>query len=566
MRGPGGSPVAPYGLAAAGAGLAGWVLALKLADGTHPALDIALSSLTGLLYLVAGVAAQARRPDNRCGLLMIAVGIGVAAEDIQFAAGPVPHTIGLLLRSASTGFLVNLVLVFPSGRLHRAGERYLAAAGYAIGFGLVPVAELFTGTRTPNLLLISEQQWPDDLVDLAALPVSATIIAVLALRWRAAGAGARRVLGPVLGCSVAGSAAAAAAGLARPVSDPLYDLFLGGYQLAACLLPVAFGLGVLRLRSGQGAVGRLVEQLRSPCSAARLDRLLADALGDPTARVGYWVDGGYLAADGAALPAAGPGRAISLVERDGRRVAAIAHDETLREDGHLLRGVIAAAGLALDNQRLAAEVGAQLAEVRASRARIVAAADAERERMERDLHDSVQPGLVAALVGVRLASRDAGTAEAAGLLAGAASALEDALREVRALAHGIRPAILGDAGLVPALRELAERSPIRVELRAGELPRLHPAVESTAYLVVGEALTNALKHADASVVRVDIRGDGGQLQVEVGDDGVGAVLTGATHGLRGLRDRVLALDGELAVRSSPGAGTVVSARLPRSPA
>jgi hypothetical protein len=121
--------------------------------------------------------------------------MGVAAEDIQFAAPPAVHTAGLLLRSASAGFLVHLVLVFPSGRLARPGERVVVAAGYAIAFVLVPVAELFTGTATPNLLLVSEQQWPHDLVDLTALPIPATIIGVLALRWRAADAGARRCWG-----------------------------------------------------------------------------------------------------------------------------------------------------------------------------------------------------------------------------------------------------------------------------------------------------------------------------------------------------------------------------------
>jgi signal transduction histidine kinase len=214
---------------------------------------------------------------------------------------------------------------------------------------------------------------------------------------------------------------------------------------------------------------------------------------------------------------------------------------------------------------LTAEVRAQLAEVRASRARIVTAVTEERRRMERDLHDGVQQSLVAAEIGLRVAAQqlgpDAGD-DVRALLKACGEGLDTALVDLRALARGIHPAILSEDGLVAALRALVERVPVPVDLAAAEVPRLPPAVEATAYLFVAEALTNAMKHAHADRIRITVIPEKDRIRVAVSDDGVGGADLTAGSGLLGLADRVRALDGDLVVESMPERGTTVSAVLP----
>jgi signal transduction histidine kinase len=202
-------------------------------------------------------------------------------------------------------------------------------------------------------------------------------------------------------------------------------------------------------------------------------------------------------------------------------------------------------------------------EVRASRQRIVEAADAARRKLERNLHDGAQQRLVALSVTLRLAEsqlqRDPTAAATA--IAGAQKELTLALDELRELARGIHPAILTDRGLDAALDALAARSPVPVEI-AVENVELPAAVEAAAYYVVAEALANVVKYAEASQVTVHVGREDGRAYVEVADDGRGGADPGAGSGLRGLADRVEALDGTLAVESPPGEGTRIRAEVP----
>jgi signal transduction histidine kinase len=263
-----------------------------------------------------------------------------------------------------------------------------------------------------------------------------------------------------------------------------------------------------------------------------------------------------------------PADAVTPVRRGPGVVAVLLHDPALCADRHVLHAATAAAALELDNQRLAAAVRAQLAEARASRVRIVAAADEQRRRIERDLHDGAQQQLVTAALILRLARDRLGPAppdpELHALLRRAADGLEAAVTELRELARGIHPAVLTEAGLLPALRALAARSAYPVQVVDGPaLPPLPDGVAAAAYFVAAEAVTNAAKHARASRVHVHVRAAGNRLLVTVADDGVGgADMMGAGTGLLGLRDRVAALDGTLIVRSLPDAGTSVHAELP----
>jgi signal transduction histidine kinase len=213
--------------------------------------------------------------------------------------------------------------------------------------------------------------------------------------------------------------------------------------------------------------------------------------------------------------------------------------------------------------RLEAELRARVEELRASRARIVHAADDERRRLERDLHDGAQARLVGLALLLRSArGRAEGDGELAALLDQAQDELQTSLGELRELARGIHPAVLTDRGLEPALEALAARVPVPVRLEVEANGRLPDAVESAAYFVVSEALTNVAKYAKATEAAVAIRRADGLLTVEVRDDGVGGADAAGGSGLRGLADRVSALDGKLSLESPPGRGTRIRADIP----
>jgi signal transduction histidine kinase len=212
---------------------------------------------------------------------------------------------------------------------------------------------------------------------------------------------------------------------------------------------------------------------------------------------------------------------------------------------------------------LALEGAEARSQLNASRARILEAGMAERRRLERNLHDGAQQRLVALAVQLRVLEKKLEDPELAKKLLGSASEeLEQALSELRELARGLHPAVLADRGLAPALETLASRAPLPVLVEGVPEERLGPALEAAVYFVVAESLTNAVKHAEASEVHVHMALSGGELVVEIADDGHGGADPARGSGLRGLADRVEALGGSLAVESRPGTGSVVRARLP----
>jgi signal transduction histidine kinase len=371
------------------------------------------------------------------------------------------------------------------------------------------------------------------------------VAVVLVRRWRAATPTARRALGPVLGASLATT-----------------DLGLAAL-LVSTAVPLSFLLGLLRTTLQRGAVADLVVELGTAPQVARIRDLLARALGDPSLELAFWrpAAGSYVDPNGlpATLPEHGGPRAASLIEREGRRLGALIHDRSVLQKPELLDAVEAAAGLALDNARLHAELKAQLREVRASRGRIVTAADEERRRIERNLHDGAQQHLLAIRLALRLARRDAGDAEPQ--LAEIDAELGSALDELRTLARGLHPPILTEQGLGPALETLARRAPIPVEVGGVPSTRLPAPVETAAYYVASEGLANAVKHAHASHVRIAVSQTGSRAVMEVADDGDGGADPRGS-GLRGLRDRVEALDGSVTVESPPAGGTVIRTEFP----
>jgi signal transduction histidine kinase len=519
-------------------------------------LDVVFS-LVGGSFAAFGLVAWHRRPDSRSGLLMTATGLAFFASPLLSQIHePLAFTAMALLVDLWVFFFVALLLtLLTRGRLQPGVDRWLVAA-YALPLGVLQLAfMLFSDSDGQNLLAVFPDEDVADMIDRIQRGMIAAIcgatVAVLAARWLAASAPRRRALLPSL---------AGALPLALFAALLVNDLISGTRSqallwAAACsfvAVPAAFLAGLLRSRLARGGLTDLYRGLGA-MQLPDLQAALRRALGDP---------GLVLALPGDPAPAPAPGHRIAPVERGGREVAAIVYDASLDDDPELLEAARAATALALENQQLVAESQAQLDELRASRERIVAAGDAERRRLERNLHDGAQQRLVAIALQLRLLQRRVDhDPSAAELVTTASDELARSLAELRELARGIHPAVL-EHGLGPALKALATRSPVATTVfcdTRGELPE---AVELAAYFVTSEALANVAKYAHADHASVRVWCAGSLANVQVADDGVGGADDSRGSGLRGLADRVEALDGRLRVVSPRGRGTTVTAELP----
>ena len=292
--------------------------------------------------------------------------------------------------------------------------------------------------------------------------------------------------------------------------------------------------------------------------------VVADALGDPLAELLFWLPETEAFADAAGESVEPPHdeRVQREIRRDDARTAVLLHDPSLRERRDLLDGVLSAAALSIEMARLRVEVRIQLAEVEASRARIVEAGYEERRRLERDLHDGAQQRLVS--LGVQLRRLQLALPRGAQVLSPAIDQAVDevgaTIGDLRQIAAGVRPARLDD-GLAAALRDLARTTPIPVDVDASR-DRVAASVEAAAYFVACEAITNAVKHGSASKVAVRASRENGALHVSVADDGVGGAVVRRGSGLAGLRDRVAAHGGTFDVVSPKGGGTRVEVKFP----
>jgi signal transduction histidine kinase len=334
-------------------------------------------------------------------------------------------------------------------------------------------------------------------------------------------------------------------------------------------VPFAFLAGLLRSRVvGATAVSEVVARLGDPdVRRSGICHALDESLEGTSVELVYWVPnpGEYVNVAGqrVELPADGSTRVVTPLEVGDRPGVVMIHDASRKDERELVRAVAAAGTLTLENERLAGELRAKVEEVSASRARIVESGDAVRRRIERDLHDGAQQRLVSLALRLRmLGSRLDADPEATQDLESARHELDQALAELRELARGIHPSVLSDRGLGAALEALAQRAPLPVELDESPGERLPERVESAAYFVVAEALTNVAKYSQATRASVNVRRDDGEVFVEVADDGVGGADPATGSGLRGLLDRVSALGGRLEVDSPAGRGTTVRAAIP----
>jgi signal transduction histidine kinase len=546
----------------------------------HRGAYAALALGIGWGFVGTGLFAWSRRRGSNIGPLMIAVGFSGLLKALAFSNDSIVFTIGSLAEVLIYALLIHLLLSFPSGRLESRVDRLLVATAY-VNTALVHLAGfLFTDptegcAHCPvNPLLIGDSK-AAAVINAAELDIAigllGAVVAILYRRWRDSTASQRRGYAPVLAFGgltfviFMTDLIVQQAALSSRIDDALTLALFGSL---ACV-PFAFLIGLLRFRFSQAeAISALVGRLGGGGGPGGLRKALAEALGDPTLQLAYWVpdQDAYVDAEGQPMRVdpAPKGKIATTIDNDGRRIAAIVHGADLAEERDLVQAVGAAAALTLENERLDAELRARVDELRASRSRIVTAGYAERRRLERDLHDGAQQRLMALGINLRLARERIGREprEAAALLDASLEELNEATGELRELARGIHPATLTDRGLKAALTGLALRSPVPVELVETPDERLPSSVESAVYFVVAEALTNVARYAQARTVSVTVVRINGQVNVQVRDDGVGGADPAQGSGLRGLSDRVGALDGRLELTSACGDGTTVRARIP----
>ncbi len=554
-------------------------LALGMPEGHQRLLLAIFGPLTGWAFIGAGIYAWLRRPENRVGALMTALGFAACLAALRVATEPAVFIAGLLAIALQYAVLYHLLVAFPTGTLQTGFERIVVGIGYFSALVVHPVQVLFQDTAAQGLpenplLVASERDVVAALSDFRfwlGIALLVPLAVILARRWRTAGDAQRRALAPVLisGGLVMGLLGVWYAAVLAEASSDLQEALEEARVVLLALVPFAFLAGLLRSRvAGATAVSELVTRLGDPSDRRHgLRDALADALGDRSLMLAYWLPerGEYVDSDGRPfeLPGPGSGRTCTAVESNGDRVAVIVHDAALENERELVRTVGAAASLTLENERLDAELRAKVEELRVSRVRIVDSGDAARRRLERDLHDGAQQRLVSlALSLAMLQPRVESDPEAMRELELARSELDQALEELRELARGIHPSVLSDQGIDAALQGLASRANVPVELEICGGDRLPERVEAAAYFVVAEALTNVAKYARATRARVEVSRQDGLVRVEIADDGVGGADPAKGSGLRGLEDRVAALEGRLEIDSPPGGGTTVIATIP----
>ncbi len=679
-----------FGPAAVFAGAAAVALTLSSDHEEHPAFTTVLLLFVSMSFVIAGLIGWLRRPSNRTGMLMVAVGYGVLATSLYEANAAVPYTIGTVFGSVFIAIFLHLLLAYPSGRLLSRWGRTLVVAAYATAV-LAPLLDaMFAQEQTckphacpDNLVLVSHDHTAHTITTALSTTAAVLLFAgafwLLVGRWRRATPAMRRQLRPVYLAGGLSVVLLAVGFIVTPFSGVGNTIVSVALIVTFTAVPFLFLAGLLGTTLARSAgVGTIFSAVPERASPGEVQEGLRAALRDPTAEVAYWYEEGehYVDVDGNRfdLPPDTRSRVVTRLDYADSPVAAIVHDPALREEPELLEAITSAARIALERDKLLVEVKAraeryravlqampdlmfrisrdgtyrgfnapnprdllsevvvgrkvhdrlpkrladrfleagqaavdrgtpqmieyeldfsgetrnyearfaasgedeflmivreitdrkrQQEELEASRARIVAAGDAERRKLERNLHDGAQQRLVSLSLSLRLAqgrirSNPGGAEE---LLEASREELTQALEELRELARGIHPAVLTDRGLEAALEALAARAPLPVEIRGASCD-LPAQVEAAAYYVVSEALANVTKYAQASAVEVTVERRNGRAVVEVADDGIGGADPLRGSGLRGLADRVASLNGKLDVESPPGSGTCVRAEIP----
>jgi signal transduction histidine kinase len=562
-------------LAGCAAGAVSVALALTSDHLLDPGVHAALQNWVTLNFIFAGLVAWSRRPDARLGPLMVAAGFAHFVATLSSANAAIPYTIGTAFDLLAAVLFLHVFLSFPSGRLEGWFERALVAAAYGAAFGLQLVGMALGGFGPDNLLaLTAEPEAADALLRVQLVALSAcclVAIGLLAVRRLASGRPLRRRLVLLVDSFALGLLMIAVlflSGAYGLLDGQLpFETIRRATFFVVGLAPLAFLVGLLHARLERSAVGDLLVGLRTNPPPVELRDALARVLRDPSLTLVYWLPKleSWADLDGRPVVLAdlAAGRATTMIDSSEGHVAALLHHPALDDERELLEAVAAAAAIALENARLQVELRARLDDLKRSRARLVEAGDAERRRLERDLHDGAQQRMVGIALQLRLVHGQIrrNPEEAEQLVTTASNELARSLSELRELARGIHPAVL-EHGLSAALDALAARSAVPTTVSFEAPGRLPERVEFAAYFVASEALANVAKYARATTATLRVWRAGPMASIEIADDGVGGADDAAGSGLRGLADRVEALDGRLRVISPPGAGTIVTAEMP----
>ena len=534
----------------AAAWLAGLVAGLGaewLARSSQSLPEAGADLAVGWTLIACGLLAWSRRPQSRVGLLLTLTGFAWFLGTLAGARIGGVATVGAALLFVHRGPLCHAIIGYPRGRALDRVSMVVVAAAYVYA-AAAPLARN----------------------DVVTMVVTFVVLAVTIRGYaRAAGPGRRARV----------TAIAAAAALAVPLAGGAVVRLIGagpgveqavpwGYEAVLVLIAAGFLADILRGRWVQAVVTRLVVDLGEGTGTGTLQARLALALGDRSLVIAYWLPeaSGYVDESGnpVVLPGAGSGKAVTVIEQQGERVAALVCDAAVLDDPGLMDAVAPAARMALSNVRLRARVRRQVAELDASRRRILEAGDAQRRRLQQELRAGAGQRLmeVGELVDLGLqGARAAPDRAVAARLEDARRELDAAQDELQELAAGIHPAVLIERGLGPALSCLARQAPVPVRL-AVPPQRLPAVIETAVYFICSEALTNVGKYAHASRADVAVRADGDLVTVLVADDGVGGADPSAGSGLKGIADRVEAFGGRFLVDSPAGGGTRLLAEIP----
>lgn len=527
------------------------------------AVDAAFPAIA-MLYFVVGVRAWWRRPGSLMGPLVVVGGVAMLVGGLVNTAVPALALVGQLCQTLVLAVTIHLLLAFPTGRLQGWFQHLVVGVAYFVT--TLPQAGfvLFDGIVADAAHLV---QWVGGVLMMLGT------VAALVLALRRATPAQRRTLAPLYAYGIGVVALIPTAPLLFGVLLGIDPFVVSAAQLLALAgLPLVFLLAVIRgAFAATAEVDALATWLGSGPERPPLTASLARALGDPSVTLAYWLPdrGEFVDAEGDVVTVPRPGsrpRDCVPVVVGSEPVGAITFDPTA-VTGRAVGEAASVVALAIEGERLTAALRAGETQLMGSRARVVDAADRERARIARDLHDGLQGRLV--LLGVdaqRLAKAVGSDADSAALRARATRLRQDidaAAAEVRRLAHDIMPATLEQRGLALAVEDLTDRMPIPTTLHVrGLVEQLAPEVARTAYFVVAEALANTVKHARASGASVVVaRGHDG-VDVEVDDDGIGGATLRPGSGLGGLLDRVEALGGRLVVDSPPGGGTRIRGTVP----
>ncbi len=537
-------------------------------------LRLLLLGWTTIPFIGAGMIAWRRRPDSRFGPLLITAGLVTPASSLQWSDRPALNTVGQLCDLLLPALWLHVFLAYPTGRVTGRGRRLVVAAGYVAAVVLQLVVLTLGGFDQRHLLaVVTRPDLAETVQNVQLLALAGLSLVGVAALWRRQHATVpvpRRPVALLVDAFGAALLMVAALLVAGTFQLPGFEVVRLVTFAVVGLAPVAFLLGLLDARLARAGVAEMIVRLNAE-PQPDLRELIARALRDDSLTLAYWLPQyeTWAGADGVPVTLPGPDdrRGVTVVEQRGQPLAALLYHPSLRDEPELVTAVSAAAAIALENGRLQAELLARLQDLRGSRSRLLAAAQDERRRLERDLHDGAQQRLIALSLELgMLQGALNGDPEAHRRLEHARREVAVSVQELRDIARGIHPAVVSGHGLAVALESVAARTALPLELYVDGVPRLPENVEVAAYYVVCECLANTGKHAGSGSAVVDVRVVGATLVVEVGDDGVGGADPGRGSGLRGLADRVEALDGRLRVESPPGGGTRIRAEIPIGPA